>query len=84
MLCFKFIVHCPYIAVEATLLRLMSSLATKGELSRAHCHVSLPLCAYHTAFPLDNKKPQAVTALGSSLGKALPEELGRRKAALCL
>ena len=70
VLCFKFIVHCPYVAVEAALLRLMDSLATNGELSGAHCDVSLPLCVYCAAFPLDNKELQVVTALGSSLWKA--------------
>lgn len=51
VLCFKFIVHCPYVAVEAALLRLMDSLATNGELSGAHRDVSLPLCVYRAAFP---------------------------------
>lgn len=79
---FKFIVHCLYVAVDAILLGLMGSLATKGDLSRAHCYVSLLLCAYRTAFSLDNKELQAVTALGGSLWKAWCEELGRTRAAL--
>lgn len=70
VLCFTFIVHCPYVAVEAALLRLMDSLATNGELSGAHCRVSLPFCMYRAAFPLDNEELQVVTALGSSLWKA--------------
>lgn len=61
----------------------MDSLATKGELRGAHCDVSLPSCVYHTAFPLDNKELQVVTALGGSLWKARCEELGRRQAAPC-
>lgn len=85
MLCLsKFIVHCPYVAVEAALLRLMASLAAKGKLSGAHCDVSLPACVYCAAFPLDNKELQVVTALGGSLRKARREDLSRRQAALCL
>lgn len=67
-LCFKFIVHSPYLAVEAALLRLTDSLATKGELSRAHCDLSMLSRAYHAAFTLDNKELQAVTALGAVPG----------------
>lgn len=81
---FKFIVHCPYMAVEAALLRLTDSVATKGELSRAYCDVSLPLCVYRTAFPLANKELQVDTGLGGSLRKPWHEDLSRRQAALYL
>lgn len=83
-LCFKFIVHITYLAVEAALFRLMDLLATEGELSRARCDVSMLSCVCHTAFTLGNEELQAVTALGGSLWKSQHEELGRRQTAPCL
>lgn len=52
VLCFKFIVHCPYVAVEAALLRLMTSLATRGEIKWSSVRCILAFVCVLRSFPI--------------------------------